>query len=135
MAELESSDSALVRLRTQLTAGWETFPDAEGLDVLLQEALTRASDAEPQVITVTSPVSRPMRLRLARLGDPANLDSFYRGESAELCVSQQGCCYLVYRRSDGGEYAVEWSSATLVPEQLMRNLPDVLAAAMFDGQA
>ena len=101
--------------------------------LMLPVALEAAAEAPPEILTVTSPVSKPARLRLAPLAERVNLDSFYGGEGAELCVSHDGQCYLVYRRSDGGDYCVLWSSATLMPESLMLSLPDVLAAAMFDG--
>lgn len=124
---------ALERLRAQLLMQWEAFPRTEELDDLLGEVLVRAAAEPVTVISITSPVTRPARLRLAGFVPPTSLDSFYHGEKAELCASADGCCYLVYRRSDGGDYAVEWSSATLIPEALMRVLPDVLAAAMFDA--
>jgi hypothetical protein len=127
--------SALDRAHEQLLAGWRDFPCTAELDELLVPALERAAEATPSVLTVTSPVSRPARLRLAPLAARTNLDSFYHGEGAELCVSHDGQCYLVYRRADGGDYCVLWSSATLMPEALMLSLPDVLAAALFDGDA
>ena len=40
---------------------------------------------------------------------------------------------LVYRRRDGGDYAVTWSQATTVPAPIMQALPDVLAVAMLEG--
>ena len=127
------SGAALDRLRGQLLAGWSEFARTEELDALLAPALEQATAASPQILTVTSPVSRPARLRLAPLAERVDLDSFYHGEGAELCASHDGQCYLVYRRSDGGDYCVLWSSATLMPEGLMHGLPDVLAEAMFDG--
>lgn len=128
------SDAALHRLHQQLLAGWNEFPRLAELDELLVPALEQAAAAPPAILTVTSPVSRPARLRLAPLAARTDLDSFYHGEGAELCVSHDGQCYLVYRRNDGGDYCVLWSSATLMPEALMHSLPDVLAEAMFDGE-
>lgn len=129
-----SQDPALARLRAQVLVRWDAFPRLDELDALLSDALARACVETPKVITLTSPVSRPARLRLAAIGGRADLDSFYHGESVELCVNEDGRLFLVYWRSDGGDYAIEWSSATLIPEQLMRDLPAVLAMAMFDGQ-
>ncbi len=53
--------SALDRLKEQFLARWDTFPDdAEtALDDLLEQALAQARVAEPEVITVMNPVSRP----------------------------------------------------------------------------
>ena len=125
--------SALERLRDQLLEAWEDFPREAELKPLLEDALERAAASPVTIITLTSPVSRPARLRLAEFTPPVSLDSFYNGEKAVLCASADGGCYLVYRRSDGGDYAVEWSTATLIPEALMMALPDVLAEAMFDA--
>jgi hypothetical protein len=126
---------ALDRVHQQLLVGWHEFARVAELDELLVPALEKAADTPPAVLTVTSAMSRPARLRLAPLAERTDLDSFYHGEGAELCVSHDGQCYLVYRRTDGGDYCVLWSSATLMPEALMLSLPEVLAAAMFDGDA
>ena len=129
----DNSSEGLQRALNQVVVNWDVYPRLEALKTLLSEAIEEAKGAEVQVLTVSSPVSRPARLRLKTLTELTSLDAFYGGESAELCLNHDGRCYLVYRRSDGGDYAVEWSSATLMPESLMRALPDVLAAAMFDG--
>ena len=129
----DNSSEGLQRALNQVVVNWDVYPRLEALKTLLSEAIEEAKCAEVQVFTVSSPVSRPARLRLKTLTELTSLDAFYGGESAELCLNHDGRCYLVYRRSDGGDYAVEWSSATLMPESLMRALPDVLAAAMFDG--
>ena len=129
----DNLSESLQRALEQIVVNWDAYPQLEPLKTLLAGALKEAKSAEVQVLTVTSPVSRPARLRLNALTELISLDTFYGGESAELCVNHDGRCYLVYRRSDGGDYAVEWSSATLMPESLMRSVPDVLAAAMFDG--
>ncbi len=126
-------DAALAHLRVQLLYRWREFPQDDALNACLTESLQWAQTSAPELITVTSPVSRVTRLRLAPLCAAADLDSFYHGESAELSVSHDGRCYLVYRRNDGGDYAVQWSSATLLPESLMRTLPDVLALALLEG--
>ena len=63
----------------------------------------------------------------------ADLDSFYHNEWAELAISHDGRLFLVYRRRDGGDYAVTWSQATTVPAPVMQALPDVLATAMLEG--
>ena len=128
-------DTALARLRAQLLARWRRFPPEHdaALDAVLVEALARAAAAEPEVITVMDPAARPQRLRLAAIVAGADLDSFYHNEWAELAVSHDGRCFLVYRRRDGGDYAVTWSSATSVPGAVMQAMPDVLAMAMLEG--
>jgi hypothetical protein len=125
----------LARLRGQVLERWRRFPpqrQAE-LDALLDTSLARACATEPEVITVMNPVSRPLRLRLATLVEGSDLDSFYHREWAELAVSAEGRCYLVYRRRDGGDYAIEWSAATSLPADLMTRLPEVLALALLEG--
>ena len=129
----DNLSESLQRALEQIVVNWDAYPRLEALKTLLAGAIEEAKCAEVQVLTVSSPVSRPARLRLKTLTELTSLDAFYGGESAEFCLNHDGRCYLVYRRSDGGDYAVEWSSATLMPESLMRALPDVLAAAMFDG--
>ena len=124
---------ALERLRGQLLQSWTQFPETEALDRELQQALERAAQAEPEVITVSTPTSRPMRLRLAVVAEDRNLDSFYQREWAELAVSDRGVCYLVYRRRDGGHYAIEWSPSTVLPGTMNQQLPDWLAQAMLEG--
>ena len=129
------SAKPLARLRTQLLARWRVFPPerAEELDRLLAGAIERAAAAEPEQITVMNPVSRLMRLQLAVIVGGADLDNMYHNEWAELAVSGTGTCYLVYRRRDGGDYAVEWTAATSVPTSMMSALPEVLALAMLEG--
>ena len=126
---------ALARLRGQVLARWSAFPDAlrDKLDALLADALERASAAAPEVLTVMDPASRPQRLRLATVVAEADLDSFYHNEWAELAISHDGRLFLVYRRRDGGDYAVTWSQATTVPAPVMQALPDVLATAMLES--
>ena len=63
------------------------------------------------------------------------LDSMYGKERAELSVSHDGVCYLVYRRYDGGDYAIVWSPATLIPASTMAKMPDVLVVAMLGAGA
>jgi len=92
-----------------------------------------AAAAPPEVLTVMDPATRPQRLRLATVVAEADLDSFYHNEWAELAVSHDGRLFLVYRRRDGGDYAVTWSQATTVPAPVMQALPDVLATAMLEG--
>ena len=143
MAGTEKSDAgvrgdaggALARLRDQVLARWSAFPDAlrGELDALLAGALAEAAAAPPEVLTVMDPASRPQRLRLATVVAEADLDSFYHNEWAELAVSHDGRLFLVYRRRDGGDYAVTWSQATTVPAPVMQALPDVLATAMLEG--
>lgn len=129
----ERSVEAIARLRAQLVVGWVSFPAVDELEATLRDAYEAACAAPSQMITVASPTSRLVRRRFAALGEGGSLDSFYHGESAELCVADDGVCYLVYKRSDGGDYAVVWSSATAVPEPVLRGLPDVVLQAMYDG--
>ena len=128
-------DDALARLRAQVLARWNAFPDElrDELDALLAEALSRAAAAGPEVLTVMDPTSRPQRLRLATVVAEGDLDSFYHNEWAELAVSHDGRLFLVYRRRDGGDYAVTWSQATTAPAPIMQALPDVLAVAMLES--
>lgn len=124
------------RAKEQLLARWRAFPASamEALDRLLDAALARAGEAEPEVLTVMNPVSRPMRLRLAPIAADADLDRMYHRASAELSVSADGRCYLVYRQRDGGgDYAVLWSAATSLPEALLSRLPDPLATALLES--
>ena len=127
----------LERARRQLLARWQRFPEADdaALRALLEATLARAAGAKPELITVMNPVSRPMRLRLAVLVSDAGLDRMYRQEWAELSLERGGRCYLVYRRGDGGKYAIEWTPATTVPESMMKTLPECLARAMLEGDS
>ena len=127
----------VARLREQLIINWSDFPQdlSDELDALLVEALTRAADAPAETITLMNPVTRPVRKQLAILAGDGDLDSFYHQEWAELSISADGECYLVYRRRDGGDYAVVWSSATSIPNRLLAKLPDALTLAMFGGAA
>ena len=126
---------ALARLRAQILVRWNSFPEARNgeLDALLTDSLERAAEATPEVLTVMDPASRPQRLRLATVVAEADLDSFYHNEWAELAISHDGRLFLVYRRRDGGDYAVTWSQATTVPAPVMQALPDVLATAMLES--
>ena len=126
---------ALARLRARILVRWSSFPEARSdeLDALLTDALERAAKAVPEVLTVMDPASRPQRLRLATVVAAADLDSFYHNEWAELAISHDGRLFLVYRRRDGGDYAVTWSQATTVPVPVMQGLPDVLATAMLES--
>ncbi len=124
---------ALERLRGQLLQRWKAFPEAEALDRELTDALERAAAAAPETLTVSTPVSRPMRLHLAILAEDRNLDPLYQREWAELSVSDRGVCYLVYRRRDGGHYAIEWSPSTLLPGTMGQQLSEPLAMAMLEG--
>ena len=125
------------RAKEQLLVRWRTFPAPamEALDRLLDEALARAGKAEPEILTVMNPVSRPMRLRLAPIAADADLDRMYHRASAELSVNADGRCYLVYRQLDGGDYAVLWSAATSLPEALLSRLPDPLATALLESDS
>ena len=125
---------ARARAKAQLLTRWRSFPPRtlEALEHLLDEGLARAEQAEPEVLTVMNPVSRPMRLRLAPIAADADLDRMYHRASAELSLSEDGRCFLVYRQRDGGDYAVLWSGATSLPEALLARLPEPLAAALLD---
>ena len=125
------------RAKEQLLARWRAFPGPamDALDRLLDEALARAGEADPELLTVMNPVSRPMRLRLAPIAADADLDRMYHRASAELSVGADGRCYLVYRQRDGGDYAVLWSAATSLPEALLSRLPDPLATALLESDA
>ena len=122
------------RAKEQLLVRWRAFPprSMEALDILLDDGLARAERAEPELLIVMNPVSRPMRLRLAPIAADADLDRMYHRASAELSVSADGRCYLVYRQLDGGDYAVLWSGATSLPEALLSRLPDALATALLE---
>ena len=123
------------RAREQLLARWRSIPDhvGEALDRLIDDGLARAGQAKPEILTVMNPVSRPVRLRLAPLAADADLDRMYHRASAELSVSADGRCYLVYRQLDGGDYAVLWSAATSLPEALLSRLPEPLAVALLES--
>lgn len=125
----------LDRLRARILARWTEFPPADRpqLDAVLEDALSRAACAPREVLTVAGVSTHPLPLRLAVLVSDAELDTMYRQEWAELSVSDGGRCYLVYRRRDGGDYAVEWTPATTLPESMARALPDVLALALLGG--
>ena len=127
----------LARLRAQLVQDDSVVEEGDdaALDALLIGALVEAAAAAPELMTVSSPVSRPQRLKLSVLVSDEGLDSMYGKERAELAVSHDGVCYPVYRRSDGGDYAVVWSPSTLMAPTTMSKLPDVLVVAMLGGSA
>jgi hypothetical protein len=127
----------LARLRAQLVQDDSVVEEGDdaALDALLIGALVEAAAAAPELMTVSSPVSRPQRLKLSVLVSDEGLDSMYGKERAELAVSHDGVCYLIYRRSDGGDYAVVWSPSTLMAPTTMSKLPDVLVVAMLGGSA
>lgn len=129
-----SGSGSRERAKEQLLVRWRSFPPGpmEALERLLDDGLERARAAEPELITVMNPATRPMRLRLAPLAADADLDRMYHRASAELSVSDDGRCYLVYRQRDGGDYAVLWSGATALPEALLARLPEPLAAALLE---
>lgn len=129
-----SEPVARARAKAQLLAHWRSFPPGAtaALDRLIDEGLARAERAAPEVLTVMNPVSRPVRLRLAPIAADADLDRMYHRASAELSLSADGRCYLVYRQRDGGDYAVLWSAATSLPEALLARLPDPLATALLE---
>ena len=130
----EPEPPARVNAKAQLLARWQSFPphSMAAMDRLIDDGLARAAQAEPEVLTVMNPVSRPVRLRLAPIAADADLDRMYHRASAELSLSVDGRCYLVYRQRDGGDYAVLWSAATSLPEALLARLPDPLATALLE---
>lgn len=126
---------ALDRLRAQLVRSERTLSEDEAseLDALLCASLERAAAATPEIVTVASPVSRPQRLQLDVLVSDPGLDAMYGRERAELGISSDGTCYLIYRRADGGDYAIVWSPATLLASSTMAMLPAVLASVMLEA--
>lgn len=137
MAERDEHAPAepLARAKAQLLARWDSFPEdaLTALERLLADGLARAGEAEPELLTVMNPVSRPLRLRLAPLVADVDLDRMYHRATAEFSVTDDGHCYLVYRQQDsGGDYAILWSSATTLPDGLLARLPEPLARALLD---
>jgi hypothetical protein len=127
----------LQHLLDQLLQRWRQFPPDRLAELSgeLETALAEAGNAQPELLTVMNPTSRPLRLRLAVLVSDRDLDTFYRQEWAELAVSDRGRCYLVYRRRGGGDYAIEWSPATTLPASMAGELSEVLALALLEGDA
>ena len=130
-----TTPTSLGRLRAQFLARWNDFPSdaSTQLDGLLSAGLLEAEKAQPEIITVMNPVSRPQRLALGVLATDIGLDRMYRREWAELSVSTAGRCYLVYRRRGDSPYAIEWSHATTLPETMLNVLPDVLVLAVLQS--
>lgn len=129
-----ASDSDLDRLKDQVLARWRAFPPAlsSTLDSELSAALEQSRTATPELMTVMNPVSRPTQLKLGLLVTDAGLDTMYAQEWGELCVSDAGCLYLVYRRRDGNHYAIVWTPATTLPPTMMACLSPALAAALLE---
>jgi len=97
----------------------------------LSSAINQCFTNDPERITVMNPVSRPTRMRLGVLLTDAGLDTMYSQESAELSVSDTGKLYLVYRRSQSGDYAIEWTPATTLPPTMMDSLSEPLAEVLL----
>ena len=89
---------------------------------------------DPERITVMNPISRPTRMRLGVLHSDADLDTMYSQERAELSVSDSGKLYLVYRRSQSGDYAIEWTPATTLPPTMMDSLSEPLADVLLSSE-
>ena len=124
--------SAIDRLQEQLIQTTDfTAAQRTELSALLADAIEQANTHELEVLTVMNPVARPVPLKLHVVVADTSLDPMYGQERAELAVSHDGVCYLVYRRADGGDYAVVWSPATLMPTTTMPMVPAVLLAAMM----
>jgi len=139
-SDAETGDSAraapadsLAEARARLLDGVGPLSptESEALDGQLSPALRTAAAADAEVLTVMNPVMRPVTLRLASLATDTALDAMYAQEWAELSVSANGALYLVYRRRDGEDYAVEWSPATSLPASLLRQLEPTLLGVMM----
>ena len=127
-------EKALKRLRRQLVLNSAISDEqSAALDDLLLTALKEAGETEEQTLTVMNPVSRPQQLRLAVIAEDRQLDTMYGKEFAQLAISEDGVCYLVYRRSDGGDYAVSWSPASALAPTTMQAVPELLLLAMMGG--
>lgn len=128
-------EDARARLLERVLERWRAFPDdlRGALEAELERGLAAAAGAAPETLTVMNPVSRPRRLRLATLAADRALDTMYHREWAELSVSDDGRLYLVYRRRDGGDYAIEWSPATTLPATLQEALSEPLSLALLGG--
>ncbi len=104
------------------------------LEAELASAISQCFTEESERITVMNPVSRPTRMRLGVLLTDAGLDTMYSQEHAELSVSDTGKLYLVYRRSQSGDYAIEWSPATTLPPTMMDSLSEPLAEVLLGSE-
>jgi len=100
----------------------------------LSSAFNQCFTNDPERITVMNPVSRPTRIRLGVLLTDAGLDTMYSQEYAELSVSDTGKLYLVYRRSQSGDYAIEWTPATTLPPTMMDSLSEPLAEVLLSSE-
>jgi len=104
------------------------------LETELISAFNQCFTNDPERITVMNPVSRPARMRLGVLLTDAGLDTMYSQECAELSVSDTGKLYLVYRRSQSGDYAIEWTPATTLPPTMMDSLSEPLAEVLLNSE-
>lgn len=129
----ENKASALNKLMERLVAKKSGLNDdmRQQLEAELTSAFDQCFANEPERITVMNPVSRPTRMRLGVLLTDAGLDTMYSQERAELSVSDTGKLYLVYRRSQSGDYAIEWTPATTLPPTMMDSLSDPLAEVLL----
>jgi len=100
----------------------------------LASAINQCFSNDPERITVMNPVSRPIRMRLGIVLTDAGLDTMYSQERAELSVSDSGKLYLVYRRSQSGDYAIEWTPATTLPPTMMDSLSEPLAEVLLRSE-
>lgn len=125
--------SALSKLMERLTARKPGLDEntQQQLKAELLSAFNACFTNDPEQITVMNPVSRPTRMRLGVLHSDAGLDSMYSQERAELSVSDSGKLYLVYRRSQSGDYAIEWTPATTLPPTMMDGLSESLAEVLL----
>jgi len=119
----------LIALRPELDKDTRQQLKAE-----LTTAFNQCFTNDAERITVMNPVSRPSRMRLGVLLADAGLDTMYSQESAELSVSDTGKLYLVYRRSQSGDYAIEWTPATTLPPTMMDSLSEPLAEVLLGSE-
>lgn len=129
------SSTALDTAIHGVTAHWSHFPDDDRQELaeLLATGIEAAANNERQTITVMNPTSRPVPLRLSALATDTSIDGMYQQEWCEFSIDSAGKCYLVYRRRDGQDYCVGWSSATSLPETLQHALPPILALALLSS--
>lgn len=134
-ASRDSDSQVLTLLEEHVLARRHAFPDAlrPSLRAELSDALERARQAEPVTMTVMNPTSVPRVLRLGVLVTDGDLDTMYAQDSAELSVSDTGSLYLVYRLRDGGDYAVEWTPATTLPQTMVQRLTPALVSALLES--
>lgn len=133
---MSATPDILDHLIATLTARWSAFPEphASALRERLEQALSQAQAASPEVITVAGTTTRPQVLRFAVLAT-ASSDDWYHQEWSEFCVAAEGGAWIVYRRRDGQHYAAPYSAGSALPEGLMTNLEPCLVLALYGGDS